>query len=162
MARIGRKRVSEALRSVQADLPGVTQGTNMLLRGSGMQYPANKRVREMMAAGSGQEGGCNLISLLDQCDVSPQSGSALSRNKSSGNTTEVCSRLRPFEVAGIKSLCLQIRRGISRRKLCMYCDKCGKGTEVDGGNIEGGLRRDGEQGISLTGVPSSNAQGQAC
>ena len=61
-----RKRVSEARRSVQAALSGVTQGTDQLLRGSGMQYPANKRVREMMAAGSGEEGGCNLISLLDQ------------------------------------------------------------------------------------------------
>ena len=77
MARKGRKQVAEAGHSVQAGLFGVTQGTDQLLRRSGMQYPANKRVREMMAAGSGEEGGCNLISLLDQCDVSPQSSSAL-------------------------------------------------------------------------------------
>ena len=55
-----------------------------------------------MAAGSGEEGGCNLISLLDQCDVSPQSGRALWRDTSRGNSTEVCSRLRPFDVQGIK------------------------------------------------------------
>ena len=87
---------------MQAGLSGVTQGTDQLLRASGMQYPANKRVREMMAAGSGEEGGCNLISLLDQRDVSPQSGSKLWREKPRGDSTQVCSRLRPFEVQGIK------------------------------------------------------------
>ena len=102
MARKGRKQVAEVRRSVQAGLSGVTQGTDQLLRASGMQYPANKRVREMMAAGSGEEGGCNLISLLDQCDVSPQTGSALSKDTSRGDSTEVCSRLRPFEVQGIE------------------------------------------------------------
>ena len=66
-----------------------------------MQYPANKHVREMMAGACGEEGGCNLISLVDQCDVSPQSGSTLSRNKFSGDFP-ICSRLRPFEVEGIK------------------------------------------------------------
>ena len=98
-----------------------------------MQYPAKKRVREMMAAESGEAGGCNLISLLEQCAVSPQSGSTLSRDKSSGDSTEVCSRLRPFEVQGIKvpmplNLC-----GIRTRNWCRYCDKCGKSTQVDGG-----------------------------
>ena len=102
MARKGRKQVAEALRSVQAGLSGVTQGTDQLLRASGMQYPANKRVREMVAAGSGEAGGCNLISLLDQCKESPQTGSALSKDTSSGDSTEVCSRLRPFDVQGIK------------------------------------------------------------
>ena len=102
MARKGRKRVAKARQSVQAGLSDVTQGTDQLLRGSGMQYPANKRVREMMAAGSGEEGGCNLISLLDQRDVSPQSGSKLWREKPRGDSTQVCSRLRPFEVQGIK------------------------------------------------------------
>ena len=97
-----RKRVSEALQSVRAAHSGVTQGTDELLRGSGMQYPAKKRVREMMAAGCGEKGGCNLISLLDKCDVSPQTGSALSKDMSRGDSTEVCSRLRPFEVQGIK------------------------------------------------------------
>ena len=102
MARKGRKRVAKARQSVQAGLSDVTQGTDQLLRGSGMQYPANKRVREMMAAGSGEAGGCNLISLLDQCKESPQTGSALSKDTSSGDSTEVCSRLRPFDVRGIK------------------------------------------------------------
>ena len=67
-----------------------------------MQYPANKHVREMMAGACGEEGGCNLISLLDQFDVSPQRGSTLPSNKSGGDSNEVCSRLRPLEVEGIK------------------------------------------------------------
>ena len=102
MARKGRKQVAEVRRSVQAGLAGVTQGTDQLLRASGMQYPSNKRVREMVAAGSGEAGGCNFISLLDQRKESPQTGSALSKDTSSGDSTEVCSRLRPFDVQGIK------------------------------------------------------------
>ena len=61
MARKGRKRVAEARQSVQAGLSGVTQGTDQLLRGSGMQYPAKKRVRVILAAESGEAVGCNLI-----------------------------------------------------------------------------------------------------
>ena len=58
MARKGSKQVAGALGIVQA-------GTDQLLCGSGMQYPANQHVREMMEAGYDQEGGCNLISILE-------------------------------------------------------------------------------------------------
>ena len=41
VARKGRKQVSGALQNVQAGLSGVTQGTDQLLRGSGMHPPSS-------------------------------------------------------------------------------------------------------------------------
>ena len=71
MARKGHKRVAEAHQSVQAGLSGVDQDTDQLTRKSGMQYPAHKRVCEMMESGSGEEGACNLISLLGSVRCKP-------------------------------------------------------------------------------------------
>jgi len=81
-------------------------GTGKLLRGSGMQYAAEKSVREIIDPGRVSDGSCNLMSALQACDACDQSPSKLSSNKSSeGEKAMVgqeCPRLRPFKVGDIQ------------------------------------------------------------
>ena len=106
MAPMARKKIKAARKDLAAGLERVKQGTQQFLRGSGMEYAANKKVREMMNSG-GVPGSvserCNLIDAINACDVSSPSGGAVSSQMS--GTVLGPHRylgLRPIDVGGVK------------------------------------------------------------
>ena len=102
MALQARRKLDHVCKDIAAGLSGVDLGTGKLLRGVGMEYAADKTVREIMAPGRASDCSCNLLSALEDFDASP---SRLSGAQSSEGETAIvgqeCPRLRPFKVGDI-------------------------------------------------------------
>ena len=101
-----RKKIEEARQALTAGLFGVNKGTSDLLRGSGMEYAANKKMREVLDSCGSASGPCNLIDAINACGVSSASGGAVC-SITSGSTVPpsdlvTSHRLRPIDVNGIK------------------------------------------------------------
>ncbi|MGB1597431.1 MAG: hypothetical protein ACPIOQ_32040, partial [Promethearchaeia archaeon] len=101
-----RKKIEEARQALTAGLFGVNKGTSDLLRGSGMEYAANKKMREVLDSYGSASGPCNLIDAINACGVSSASGGAVC-SITSGSTVPpsdlvTSHRLRPIDVNGIK------------------------------------------------------------
>ena len=101
-----RKKIEEARQALTAGLLGVNKGTSDLLRGSGMEYAANKKMREVLDSCGSASGPCNLIDAINACGVSSASGGAVC-SITSGSTVPpsdlvTSHRLRPIDVNGIK------------------------------------------------------------